>query len=310
MRYVPWDALRGRPNVIVDGPATDGTVLTLSHWRGSGTPEQLADDLSTQIVFRALDRPDESVDPALVSNNHFDEDGLCGIYALVRPEEARTCRALLEDIASAGDFGTYRSREALRIAFALGAFADPERSPLGSEPFARPYPEQAALLYGELLERLPAMLSDPDAFRALWEEEDAIVSRDQQRLASGAIAIEDRPAIDLAIVRVRKGPMPHAVAINNATACFRVLTLTPGRAELRYRYETWVRYVSRPTLPRVDLAPLAEQLTAREPAGVVWRFDGVQSIEPVLAAAGETGLPPDEIAGAVEGFLGAPSLLA
>ena len=40
----------------------------------------------------------------------------------------------------------------------------------------------------------------------------------------------------------------------------------------------WVRYVSRSVPLRPDLVPLAEQLTAAEPAGVTWRADGVGSL--------------------------------
>ena len=76
MRYVPYDELRSEPNVIVDGSATGGTLLTLSHWPKSGTPLELAADTSAEIVFNHLDRPSTHVDVNAVSNNHFDEDGL------------------------------------------------------------------------------------------------------------------------------------------------------------------------------------------------------------------------------------------
>ena len=116
MRYVPWDELKGRPNIIVDGYPADGTLITLSHWRGSGSPEELADDLSTQIAFRYLDRPDLKVDAELVSNNHFDEDGLAGIYAILHPDEALAHRERIIDVASAGDFGVFTDRGAARRA--------------------------------------------------------------------------------------------------------------------------------------------------------------------------------------------------
>ncbi|MGH2829107.1 MAG: DUF6687 family protein [Actinomycetota bacterium] len=83
MRYIPWDDLDGRPSIVVDGYPAEGTVLTLSHWRGAGTPEELADDLSTQIAFRYLDRPDLAVVADAVSNNHFDEvvDAVAGFLS-------------------------------------------------------------------------------------------------------------------------------------------------------------------------------------------------------------------------------------
>jgi hypothetical protein len=98
MHYVAFDELAGRPNVIVDGYPTEGTVLTLSHWVGAGTPEELADDLSTQIAFRYLDRPAMHVSADAVSNNHFDEDGLCGIFAVLHPHEALARRDRLIDV--------------------------------------------------------------------------------------------------------------------------------------------------------------------------------------------------------------------
>ena len=85
-------------------PAADGRLgeylaITLSHWRRSGTPADLMADTSTAIVFNYLDRPDLHVPADVVSNNHFDEDGLVGIYALLEPEAAASRRDLLIDVA-------------------------------------------------------------------------------------------------------------------------------------------------------------------------------------------------------------------
>ena len=129
MRYLPYAAASSEPNVIVDGTANDRTLITLSHWRRSGTPADLMADTSTAIVFNYLDRPDLHVPADVVSNNHFDEDGLVGIYALLEPEAAASRRDLLIDVAQARDFGVFRSRRAARIAFAISAHADPSRSP-------------------------------------------------------------------------------------------------------------------------------------------------------------------------------------
>ena len=76
-------------------------------------------DTSTAIVFNYLDRPDLHVPADVVSTNHFNEDGLIGIYALLEPEAAASRRDLLIDVAQAGDFGVFRSRRAARIAFAV-----------------------------------------------------------------------------------------------------------------------------------------------------------------------------------------------
>ena len=86
MHYVPYHRLGNIPNIIVDGAANESTLLTLSHWPQSGTPWALKDDLSAQIVFRYLDQPAFHVAVDAVSNNHFDEDGLISLFALLHPD--------------------------------------------------------------------------------------------------------------------------------------------------------------------------------------------------------------------------------
>lgn len=306
MRYVPYDELGGRPSIVVDGYPADGTVLTLSHWRGSGTPDELADDLSTQIAFNYLDRGDLHVDAEAVSNNHFDEDGLCGIYALLNPEAAQRQRARIVQVASAGDFDVCADRDAARVAFAIGAYTDEARSPLG-DALRGPYPRVSAALHEELLGRLPEMLSSPERYESLWADEDAWLEASEARVGAGDVAIEERPEIDLAIVRVPEdvgdaaleddetgwtGGL-HPISVYNRTRRFRVLFARGRRYALRYRYETWVRYVSEPTLPRVDLAPLAARLNAEEANGR-WSFEGVDSLVPSLSLdADESSIPPE-----------------
>src|SRR5262245_32552597 len=102
--YVPYDEAARRPNMVVDGAANDGTTLALSHWPKSGTPWPLKADTSVGIVFNYLDSPAWQRDVAAVTNNHFDEDGLVGLYCLIEPEHALKRRDLLIEISSAGDF--------------------------------------------------------------------------------------------------------------------------------------------------------------------------------------------------------------
>ena len=54
------------------------------------------------------------------------------------------------------------------------------------------------------------------------------------------------------------------MALHNAVQSFRTLLIQGRTYELQYRYESWVQYVSRTPLPRIDLAPLAERLSALE----------------------------------------------
>jgi hypothetical protein len=299
MKYVPYHLLSERPNVVVDGAANDHTVLALSHWPHSGTPVELAADLSAQIVLRYLDRPEQHVSADVVSNNHFDEDGLVGVWAMVNPEDAPRRRDLLVDIAAAGDFGTFRDRRAARAAFTISAYADPDQSPLGTAVFGLDYPALVEVLFDELLPRLGDICDRLDDYRPLWEAEDAVLAESEAAIASGAATVEELPALDLAIVTVpddldgrrvhrftqRRTEAIHPMAVHNATDCLRVLVVQGRRCRFHYRYESWVQYVSRRPLPRVDLAPLAARLSERERDGR-WQADGVDGITPVMQLVG------------------------
>jgi hypothetical protein len=271
-------------------------LLTLSHWPHSGSPPELADDLSAQISFHYLDHPELHVPAVAVSNNHFDQDGLMSVYALVDPDGAQSRRERAIDVARAGDFGTYRERDSVRIAWTIAA--------LGAElpGDVDPYPL--------MLERVPELLDHPEHFVGVWADEDEHLQGSEAAIASGLVTVEERADLDLAIVTVperwsrqtvhrftRPGieAALHPTALFNATDCFRVLTLRGHRYELQYRYETWVQYQSRRPPGRIDLTPLATALTQLESGGAHWTFDGVDDIAPSLHLVGDEADPPSAI---------------
>src|SRR5688500_15465949 len=120
LRYLRYEATEDVPNVVVDGSPNRSTVLTLTHWPGIPTVPGVEADLSAEMAFRYLDRgADLHAGAEVVTTNHFDQDGLVGIFALVVPQRALAHRDLLIDVAAAGDFGTYRYRTAARISMTL-----------------------------------------------------------------------------------------------------------------------------------------------------------------------------------------------
>lgn len=318
VRYVPYHRLGGAPHVVVDGAPTTGTVLTLSHWPHSPTPAALADDLSAQIVFHYLGRPDLHVAATAVSNNHFDQDGLVGVFALVDPAAALARRELLIDLAAAGDFATYRIRDAARLSMVIAAYCDPKRSPLGVA-LAGSYAEQCALLHHELLARLPELCDHPERSRELWEEEDAFLTASEEAIAGGRVRIEEVPALDLAVIEVSDGAPAgqghrfghmsvhglHPMALHNAIPRFALLEIRGRRYEFGYRYESWVQYRSRRPRPRADLAPLAALLSAAEAGGARWVFDGADVLTPRLhlEGAAESVWSPHVFRARLEAFL-------
>lgn len=307
-RFHPYHELQGRPNVIVDGSPTEGTRLCLSHWPRIPTPPGYEADLSAQMAFRYLDHLDLHGDAALVSNNHFDQDGLVSVFALVSPDAARANRDLLTDLAAAGDFGTYRFREAARASMAIAALADPERSPLPAPP-ADPAAATAAL-YEALLGRVVELVAHPDRYASLWRDEDACLTESERCMGTLAV-IEECPEVDLALVTLPEYAqgLPtagghrfassrtaglHPMAVHNATPRFVIAMLQGRRYSVTCRYETWVQFRSRPMRPRVDLAPLARELDGLEGAAA-WEADPPGKLVAGLRLKGdaESSIPPD-----------------
>ncbi len=100
--------------MVVDGSPTDGTVLCLSHWPGIAVAPGLEADLSAEMALAYLGRFDRHGGAGAVSNNHYDQDGLVGVFALVAPDDALARRDLLVEVARAGDFAVTTSRDAAR----------------------------------------------------------------------------------------------------------------------------------------------------------------------------------------------------
>jgi hypothetical protein len=293
-RFVPFARAVGAPHVIVDGPAAEGTVLALSHWPDSGTPAALAADTSAAIVDRYLRADPHGPEVDVVTNNHFDEDGLFGLWLLVaRPAEGAPERALALEAAEAGDFGTWRDPWAARCALAVMAMAERGTTPFPAvrralAPTATVDP--AGAIYEALLPRTGRLLADPDRHRLLWEPAWQRVAADIALLDAGEARMEDAPQADVAVLRAPRAL--HGMAVHPRTPRTRVLTVTPdGTLVLRHRYETWVRYASRPLAPRVDLTPLLPRLQELETRPGTWRFEGVRAITPRLWLADAGGRP-------------------
>lgn len=299
MRYVPYKRLGNQENIIVDGKALPSTVLTLSHWRDSETPEELKADLSCEIVLNYLESAEHRVDVEIASNNHFDEDGLTGLFALLNPEYALEEKELLIDVATAGDFGTYKDRDAARVCFVLQAWTDPETSPLKRAVFNRPYDEVTSILYEELLPRLRNILERVHYLEKYWLKEDEHLTFSESAIESGCIRIIERKEADLAIVEVsddkefnRSRPAfassrfshtaCHQFAVHNKTSASRILVRQGRRFDFYYRYETWVETVKRRPPERIDLRAIADRLSLLEKKGLHWTNERIDEIVPHL----------------------------
>jgi hypothetical protein len=318
-RYCAYSELGDQPNIIVDGKSQRATKLTLSHWPWNSTPEDLLRDTSTDIVFAYLDAVEHHQNIELVSNSHFDEDGLLSMYALVDPENALRHRDLMIEASRAGDFAIYTDPDAAKLSFVLAAYADPAISPLPAEIFAGSDAAQVVGLYTHMLQILPELLTDIPAKQSYWEEEFTHLQESEAAIADGQVVIDEIPELELAIVHVPED-MPartvrryltgwqrsvHPFAVHNVTQCSRLVWIKGASLEAQYRYESWIQLASRRPAKRVDLAGLAEQLGNLETAGGSWEFEGVNEVAPRLRLRGScrSSVAPDQFVGMLADWL-------
>ena len=282
-RFVGAPDLHAVPHVMVDGAPRDGTVCALSHWPGTPTPRALWADLSAEIVLKALEHPGFIPDEVEVASvDHEDVDGVVSVALLCVEGLAASHGPLLVEAARVGDFGVVLDRTAALVAFAVAAVLDRAGRGRANE---------------QALNSLPALVADHGAYESLWRDEAASFDASGDAIAREWASIEERPELDLAVVRVDTrhpdapsaawgGDPLHRAAVHSATSCLRVATITPGRFEVRFRYESWVRLATRRPRPRVDLSYAARQLCEAETGGARWTFDGAGAITPALRVVG------------------------
>jgi hypothetical protein len=198
----------------------------------------------------------------------------------------------------------------------IAAYADPSRSPLA----LADGDDRVRASYEDMLGRLPEVMEHPERYRSMWADEDATLDASERAVHSGAVRFEEDPELDLAVVLVPEDAPDagghrfgggrwvtglHPMAINNATGSFALLSVRGRRYEFSYRYESWVQYRSSVPRPRVDLGPLAAELTADEPGAAHWVFEGVAELSPrlYLAGAPESALDPADFRARLEAHL-------
>ena len=290
--FVPFRQLRRQPTIVVDSTGL-GAALTLAHWRGAATPPALRDDTSAGSCLRALHAP---ATPGLaaraVTANHFDIDGFIGVWALLHPELALAHEELLRRTATLGDFRELDWQHPLADhALKLACWLNAEEKARFYEPFGAPArrrreDEASAEKFAWFLPRFTEIMLNPELGRVAWEPEYRRVRQGLAQLSGPLMQRTDYPDIGLAVIRTSE-PAPY-YALFGPTAGFDwVLSLYDGqRYELEGKYTTWIDLESRPTLPRLSLAPLAARLNELEKSSYRWAADPLTDTGPLLRLAG------------------------
>lgn len=298
MQFVPYPQICGVPHVIVDGTGAPGSVLVLSHQPGVRTPPELRGDTSTEIVLRFLDQADwqkRLAGVTIMSNDHFDLDGLLAAWALANPDAARARRGPALAAARAGDFHWYREDAAAHFACLIRGTSEWAATPSGRPLAGLSAREREAALYLDLLPLVADMLDDSQRFDEYWFLEYTDVIRSNAMRYSGAVQVEEFPDLDLAVLDT---PLDlHDLTRLSCSSLSRLLTVrSENTYTFEYRYESWVQYASRRVLPRLDLAPLAMRLNLFERFPGRWRAETTRQPQSRLYLDNGSGPAPSSIA--------------
>jgi len=302
------ERLKDVPFLCVDGVVEAG--LNLSHWPGNRTPAHLKADTSTEMALNLARDPGrdswlEGV--SIVSNNHFDTDGLLSVYAVLRPEEALARAGSLVRAARTGDFGEFNTAEAFKFDCVVTAFDDDRRSPIASEIRGREAQERYQVIYDRLLSMMPHLLTDASRYQDLWAEPLRSLLGSLMRIKDVS-RIREHAAARLTVIEANE-PLDQ-MARWNAAGHHRVLTATRASGgfvyEMAFQIFSWFETVVPPRGGRVDLAGVAAGLNALEPPGDGrWTYTGNDSLDSKLYRAALDGSPvPSSLPlEAVEGHL-------
>src|SRR5207244_3119209 len=149
--------------------------IHFSHWHGNETPAEVKADTSTEIALNLVASPDfkeltQGIE--LVTNNHFDTDGVLSVWTVLTAQRARELRDQLIPAAEAGDFSEFTNENAVRASIVIqGSDQASPNDAIGS-PLARHLAgkqvDDDARAYELVLPEVEGVLTRTDNYEPLW----------------------------------------------------------------------------------------------------------------------------------------------
>ena len=286
MRFEYYHAgLEDVPKLSVDGLVPNS--VHFSHWQGNETPAAVKADSSTEIALNVVASParaELTEGLELVTNNHFDTDGVLSVWTMLTGERALELRAALVAAAEAGDFSANTGAQAIRASIVLqgGDGFAPDDGGVAS-PIARHLASGAAVdearAYDLVLPEVERVVTRTNDYEHLWRDEWTRIEASLESFASGASRVEEDAVTGLSFVTLSRdlygargfSPTRHAAPFTAITEHARgrvyliAIPLPEGWGyRVDYPYHSWADTVVRPLITRTDFAPLIRRLNELE----------------------------------------------
>jgi len=322
------EGLAGEPKLSVDG--TVDNAVHLSHWEGNTTPAALRADTSTEIALNFVASPlreELTRGIRVVTNNHFDTDGVLSVWTTLAGERALEFKDKLIAAAEAGDFSEFPGEQAVRASILIQGGDNPLVEGVGS-PLARHLAGGADVderrAYELLLPEVESVLTRTDEYEPLWRESWSQIESALESFASGRSRVAEDEESRLSVVTLARDlygasgfkPTRHAapytaIAHNARGHIFLVATPAGGGWSYRidYPYYSWAVTIVRPRVARRDLGQLVERLNEMEgDGGGSWKADTSEMTSAVkFTDAGGVPIPsrlePDAVAAELRAVL-------
>jgi hypothetical protein len=293
----------------------DGTVsnsIHFSHWRGNHTPLSVKADTSTEIALNLVGSPEReqlTEGLELVTNNHFDTDGVLSVWTVLMGERALGLRDKLIAAAEAGDFSEYSSKDGVRASIVIqGSDAAIPGEDAGS-PLVRHLTNGATIdearSYELVLPEVERVLTRIDDYEPLWRDVWQRIESALESFARGESRVEEDNTTGLSLVTLAPGlygsqgfsPTRHAAPFTAISANARgqvfliALPMMNGWGyRVDYPYYSWAETIARPPIKQRDFNALIARLDELE------RRDG----KPASAQEGHWALDGREMTSALK----------
>lgn len=267
--YFYEESMKGVAKLSVDGLVPQS--YHLSHWKGNQTPTPLKADTSTEIALRYISHPNPKLlfpQVNIITNNHFDTDGLLAVWTLLNPKKAVPMAGRLIAAAEAGDFSSFSSEEGVQMHLLIDALSSSEQSPLFPEMSGYAGPKEA-FLYKTLLPMLPDLFRKKDDYLSLWRKPYEEILQSMALFEKGVIGVEEHESERLSVIIDERRPAKQAIDHHCEGNLFLVIEDRERQEggfgyDLEYRYYAWADTVTRPPIAPIPMGALADALNKEE----------------------------------------------
>ncbi len=228
----------------------------------------------------------------LVTNNHFDTDGVLSVWTVLTGARALELREKLIATAEVGDFSEFPNESAVRASIVIQGSDQAGASYETGSPLARRLAGEEvkddARAYELVLPEVERVLTNIEAYEPLWRKGWEQIATALESFERGTSVVQESAQAGLSLVTMGPDafgnsgfdPNRHSISYTVISRYARgqlFIIATPFTDgwyyQIDYPYYSWAETIIRPRIPRHDLEELLASLNKVERGQGRWRKD-------------------------------------